>query len=409
MRQTLTQKFVDGVRRETQTVFFDTNVRGLVLRVGPSRKTWYFTYRRRGSPTQWLKLGPHPELKLADARTRAREERYTLEVLGDDPVAASREAIAAAEQKAEAAAAPAPPMFTFGDFIPVFVQFQKGRKKTWRDDAVMIERHLREPWGDLELASLNRTHVHQVLDTALGRGLTVGVNRLQALVSRIFTVALDRNLIQAHPASRVIKRARETARERVLNDDEIRSLWTLLERMPTPASEVIRLRLLLGQRGQETIGMRWSEIDLDAATWSLPSTRTKNRRPHLVALPERAHAILTACRARVPSGEPRVFPGLTPNRDDYRGLRDIAIAGEYDWRDLRRTVATRLGELGFSETIIGRVLNHARATVTGKHYNQHAYVAEIRQALAAWDAELGHILAKTPRTTARVVPIQRGT
>src|SRR6185295_4259945 len=347
-----------------------------------------------------------PELTLADARTRAREERYTLEVLGDDPVTASREAIAAAEP---AAAAAPPPKFTFGDFIPVFVQFQKGRKKTWRDDAVMIERHLREPWGDLELASLNRTHVHQVLDTALGRGLSVGVNRLQALISRIFTVALDRNLIQAHPAARVIKRARETARERVLSDDEIRTLWTKLERTPTPASEVIRLRLLLGQRGQETIGMRWSEIDFEAATWSLPSTRTKNRRPHLVALPERAHAILTACRARVPAGEARVFPGLTPNRDDYRGLREIAIAGEYDWRDLRRTVATRLGELGFSETIIGRVLNHARATVTGKHYNQHAYVAEIRQALAAWDTELGHILAKTPRATARVVPIQRGT
>ena len=404
MRQNLTKKFVAGVRRETQTVFFDTQVRGLVLRVGPSRKTWYFTYRRRGSPTQWLKLGPYPELTLADARVRVRDERYTLEVLGEDPITAAHEAIAAAEQ-AEAAAPP--PMFTFGDFIPVFVQFQKGRKKTWRDDAVMIERHLREPWGDLELASLNRTHVHQVLDTALGRGLTVGVNRLQALISRIFTVALDRNLIQAHPAARVIKRARETARERVLSNDEIRTLWSVLERTPTPASEVIQLRLLLGQRGQETMGMRWSEVDLEAATWSLPSTRTKNRRPHLVALPKRALAILTARRALVAADEPRVFPELTPNRDDYRALREIAI--DYDWRDLRRTVATRLGELGFSETIIGRVLNHARATVTGKHYNQHAYVAEIRQALAAWDTELGHILAKTPWTTARVVPIQRGT
>lgn len=409
MRQTLTDKFVAGVHRDSQTAIHDTTVRGLVLRVGPSRKMWYFTYRRGGS-TQWLKLGPYPELSLVDARTRAREERYTLEVLGEDPIAAAREAIAAAEQ-AEAAAAPTPPapVFTFGDFIPVFVQFQKGRKKTWRDDAVMLERHLREPWGDLELASLNRTHVHQVLDTALGRGLTVGVNRLQALISRIFTVALDRNLIQAHPASRVIKRARENARERVLNDEEIRTLWTALEQAPTAASEAIRLRLLLGQRGGETIGMRWSEIDLDAATWSLPSTRTKNRRAHLVALPERALAILTARRALVAAGEPRVFPGLTMNRDDYRALNEIAIAGEYDWRDLRRTVATRLGELGFNETIIGRILNHARATITGKHYNQHAYVAEIRQALAAWDTELGHILAKTPRMTARVVPIQRGT
>ena len=261
MRQTLTDKFCIGVRRDRQTAIFDTTVRGLVLRVGPRRKTWYFTYRR-GGDTQWLKLGPYPELTLADARTRAREERYTLEVLDADPITAALEAKAAKADADEAVAtqAPAAPVFTFGDFVPVFVQFQKGRKKTWRDDAVMLERHLREPWGDLELASINRTHVHQVLDTALGRGLTVGVNRLQALISRIFTVALDRNLIQAHPASRVIKRASETARERVLSDEEIRTLWAALEQAPTPASEAIRLRLLLGQRGQETIGMRWSEM-----------------------------------------------------------------------------------------------------------------------------------------------------
>ncbi|MEX2016820.1 MAG: hypothetical protein WD873_09250 [Candidatus Hydrogenedentales bacterium] len=47
-----------------------------------------------------------------------------------------------------------------------------------------------------------------------------------------------------------------------------------------------------------------------------------------------------------------------------------------------------LAGLGFDETTIGRVLNHARVTVTGRHYNQHAYLDEKRAALAAWDREL---------------------
>ena len=88
----------------------------------------------------------------------------------------------------------------------------------------------------------------------------------------------------------------------------------------------------------------------------------------------------------------RVFPGLTLTCDEHKAL-DAIHNGAYEWKDLRRTVATRLADLGFDETVIGRVLNHAKYTVTGKHYNQHRYVDEIRAALTAWDVELQRILA----------------
>ena len=80
--------------------------------------------------------------------------------------------------------------------------------------------------------------------------------------------------------------------------------------------------------------------------------------------------------------------------------------GAYEWKDLRRTVATRLGELGFSETVIGRVLNHAKYSVTGKHYNQYAYLDEIRQALTAWDRDLQRILRDEPRKKSKIVPMR---
>jgi integrase len=269
----------------------------------------------------------------------------------------------------------------------------------------MIERYLREPWGSLPLASITRTQVHEVLDSAVGAGLGVGVNRLQALISRIFTVALDRSLIAAHPAARMIKRAKERPRERVLTDDELRDFCKGLDAQPSAASDALRLRLLLGQRGAETAEMRWAEVDVDAAIWSLPSARTKNQRPHVVALPAMALAIVKARRRIVAKDEPRVFPNLSLASDEYRALSPIA-AGAYEWTDLRRTVATRLAELGLNETVIGRVLNHARYGVTGKHYNQHVYVEEIRQALSAWDAELARILANKPRVRSRVVPMR---
>jgi integrase len=399
MTKTLTDRFVAGIHCAGRDNFFDTKTRGLVLRVGARTKTWYFTYRH-GGPPQWLRLGDYPSLSLADARTAALEQRHAIDVKGLDPAAERR------NPQPEAPEPEAPPRpFTFADFVPTFVAFQEGRTKTWRDDRAMIERYLQPVWGALPLRDITRRHVHELLDTVAGQGLTIGVNRLQALISRIFTVALDRSLIDAHPAARMIKRFDEQARTRVLSDDELRALWAGLDAQPGAASDAVRLRLLLGQRGEETAGMQWGEVDFEGACWSLPGTRTKNGRPHIVPLPPKALAVLTQRRAEVAADEPKVFPSLTLTSEAHKALRPIH-SGAYEWTDLRRTVATRLAGLGFDETVIGRCLNHARYGVTGKHYNQHVYVEEIRRALTAWDGELHRILANESRRTASVIPMR---
>ena len=95
--------------------------------------------------------------------------------------------------------------------------------------------------------------------------------------------------------------------------------------------------------------------------------------------------------------EPAVFPGLSLTSDAHKAL-GVIHGGLYEWKDVRRTVATRLAGLGFDDTTIGRTLNHARVTVTARHYNQHLYLDETRRALEAWDVELQRILmGKAPR------------
>jgi integrase len=287
----------------------------------------------------------------------------------------------------------------------VFVRFQKGRTKHWADEEGKITRYLLPAWGALPLNAITRVQVTELLDTVENKGLTAGTNRIQAVISRMFTVALNRGLVDAHPAARIIKRFKEQARDRVLTDEELRTLWTGLDAQPGAASDAVRLRLLLGQRGAETADLRWAELDLEHAVWTLPRLRTKTqKRAHLVALPPTAVQLLERRRQTVPADEPRVFPGLTLTSQEHKALTDIP-KGAYQWKDLRRTVGTRLAELGFDETVIGRTLNHARVTVTARHYNQHQYVEEIRQALTAWDAELQRILAHEEKTT-RVLPMR---
>jgi hypothetical protein len=52
-----------------------------------------------------------------------------------------------------------------------------------------------------------------------------------------------------------LKRHSEEPRDRVLADDELRALWAGLDARPGRASDVLKLRLLLGQRIEEELNL----------------------------------------------------------------------------------------------------------------------------------------------------------
>ena len=395
----LTDRFVASARSKSRVVYFDRKTRGLALRVTPAgAKTWSFVYRAGGGP-KWLTLGTYPAVTLASARTLALDKRHLIDVERLDPVEEDR----TAREAATAAVSPAaPPAFTFSDLAKLYETFAKGRKKSWRDDVGKTNKYLLPRWGSMPLRDITRAHVHELLDGLVANGMKVGVNRVQAVISRLFTVALDRSLVDAHPAARMIKRFQERPSDRVLTDAELRELWSGLDARPGRASDALRLRLLLGQRGSEVMGLKWSEINFVDKAWELPAARTKNGRAHVVPLSTTAMALLKRVRAEVAADEPRVFPGLTAWTDEQRELAKIH-KGAYEWKDLRRTVSTRLAELGVSEEVIGRTLNHARYTVTSRHYIKHTYLQETRRALEAWDGTLADIVAGRKASRSRIV------
>jgi len=147
--KTLTDRFVAGpIRVETRTNYFDTKVAGLCLRVTPKGgKVWAFTYRVNGSGPQWITMGTYPAMTLLEARTTARGYRKTVDVDKRDPVA---------DKKAALAIVPAPvaPTLTVRTYAKTFIQFQKGKKKTWRNDEQKVDKYLLPAWGDLPLAAM---------------------------------------------------------------------------------------------------------------------------------------------------------------------------------------------------------------------------------------------------------------
>jgi integrase len=193
-------------------------------------------------------------------------------------------------------------------------------------------------------------------------------------------------------------------RDRVLTDDELRLVWRAAWPADATAEDVyplgpyIRLLMILGCRRSELAKATWrGEIDLVAATWTLPGERTKNGDPRLIPLCELAVDILTALPRF--SG-PYVFSttaGTRPlaNFDAVKRVIDRRITalnggqGIGNWRlhDLRRTMRTRLSALAILPIVSELMIGHRQGGVQAI-YNLHTYEAEQRDGFEAWSAKL---------------------
>ena len=111
------------------------------------------------------------------------------------------------------------------------------------------------------------------------------------------------------PASSLSSAAKAFATpDRVLTEDEIRAVWgTFDEELSPTMAAAFKVRLLTGQRGGEVLGMQWTHIDLDAESWEIPGTLTKNGEDQRVPLVSATVAILREQRARVSDDVPWVF------------------------------------------------------------------------------------------------------
>ncbi len=197
-------------------------------------------------------------------------------------------------------------------------------------------------------------------------------------------------------------------RDRVLSRAELNAIWPHLV---APHGDVLKWLLWTGCRLNEAAGMRWQEIA--AADWNIPGTRTKNSRSRTVPLPQQAIAMLKAIRGRNAEERTRghcansqtsetravdlVFcaRGTAPLSNWDRHTKRVQRASNTSaWHrhDLRRTVATMLGDLGFAPHVVSVVLGHAHvAEGATAVYARSRYQREHQEALQVLADEIDRI------------------
>jgi integrase len=398
----------------------DAGAPGLYLVIQPSGlKSWALRYRAAGKSTKFS-IGGYPAVSLRAAREAARVALGKVNA-GKDPAAERREARAAAQK-------PKPEHDLVEKVVETFVErYAKAnlRESSYYETKRVLNREVVGLWRGKRLSEIRRADVHALLDGIVDRGSPIMANRTLAALRRMCGWAMERGLIDASPCDKVKAPAAERSRDRVLSDDELRTAWQACDAIGWPFGPLVKLLLLTGQRRDEVAEMRWSEIDMEARTWTLPRERVKNDQAHLVPLSEPAIAILhTLPEIKSKVGYVFTTTGETPvsgfarikERIDAKMLAALRKdASEPDkielppWtlHDLRRTLATGMQKLGARLEVTEAVLNHvagSRAGIVGI-YQRHDWAKEKAEALEAWGRYVEGLAEDTP-ANAPAAPVE---
>jgi len=205
---------------------------------------------------------------------------------------------------------------------------------------------------------------------------------------------VGRAVIDFSPAEGISSPYREVSRDRVLTDQELAAVILAARRMPPPYGRIVEFLALTGQRREEVAQLKSDELDDKTRTWTIPGSRTKNKRAHIVHLSEPAWKVIEAC-----SGEPYVFGTATGKRFQRFGKEKPALdklCGVAGWRihDLRRTIVSGMARLGIPPHVADKILNHQAGTISGVAavYQRHDFLAERKEALDRWGAHVEQII-----------------
>jgi integrase len=421
----------------------DSGMRSLFLVIEPSgHRAWQMRFRIAGGRIGKMTLGPvdlsgnelqgEPvigmPLTLAAARQLAAKV-HRERALGHDPIAEHK----AAKERQRAAVVDSASN-TFAAAAKEFIEKHASKKvRRWKEQASLlgyrptanglelIRGGLAERWSDKLIGKIDGHDIHTLVAETRERGAP-GLERraeqptesraraMLSTLSRMYSWLIQHRRVEmTNPCATVHRPPAPEARERVLSNGEIRWLWRACDDLGEPFGAIVKVLLLSGQRLAEVSGLRRDELSTDGATWDIPGSRTKNKKPHRVPLPPSA-------RSLIPDGDQvLVFTttGMTPPSGWSRAKRRLDAlmlkvaqqergkgAAIAPWRlhDLRRTAVTGMNELGVAPHVIELAVNHIsghRAGVAGI-YNKSELLPERKAALERWARHVHGLVSEQP-------------
>lgn len=384
----LTKSALDALQARTADyLVWDEECAGFGCKVTPAgRKVFIVQYRMggRGSPVRKYTIGPHGKLTLQQAREQARV------ILGQVASGADPQ-----QQKAEKRAQLGKDRVA--DLYALFATQHVEQNRSARETKRIFEHDILPKIGSRSVHEIKKPELIGIIREVDQRGARIMANRVLAAMRKFFNWLVSRAIIEKSPCEGIDASTREHARDRRLSDDELRRVIVAARTMGFPFGQIVQLLIHTGQRREEVAGMRHSELDIPARTWTIPASRSKNGKAHAVHLTDATLAIIADC--------PRIgihVASLSPDKP-FQGWSKAKAqldraSGVTNWRlhDLRRTMVTFMARARVAQHVSDRILNHQSGVISGVAavYQQHDYLEERKNALELWSDHLHALVNK---------------
>ena len=366
-------------------IHHDDTLTGFGVRVTSTGvKSFVLTY---GADRERVTLGRYPIIGLADARVEAKR------ILAERTLNKHR-----------------PARLRASDAFDRFLIEKEARNKasTLKITTALIRNHFPNLL-EKQLEDITTDDITKITDKLLKKGQPGAAAHAHTAFRTFLRWCVKRRYLQHSPVEGLDKPGRDKPRERVLSDDELRTVWRAAEKTGGTFGDIVNLLILTGQRRSEIGSLHADYIRDD--TICLPSATTKNKRMHLFPIGAMANFRLRSLvvSARQNNGE-FLFPARGKQESSFNGWSKAKLALDKEiqkgrdepvspWtlHDLRRTYATNLQRLGIKLEVIEALLNHVSGTRAGivGVYNRHRFADEMADAVTAYEEWFAKTLART--------------
>lgn len=390
--------------------------------------------RRRMTLGAWVEQPREGMLTLRQARDVARGLQEQLE-RGLDPLGQrdldraenarrQAEALAAheeAERLAEAERRHADE-HSLGALLRAYIAWMQGAgRASWRDAERLLDLHVLGAFPDLwntPAEAIVPEDVSRILAKLAEEGKLHTVRRVRTFLSAAYAHALGARLdpllrggfegferVKANPAAAVpIRGVMERLRpgNRVLSDDELAGYMSHIVAMPGTLGAALRLHLWSG--GQRLRQMLAAEQTADSLRLLDKKGRNRAANPRVHELPLTAE--IAGTLAGLEPSEDGLFGNLHPDTLTHAIAEIAAEVGvePFTARDIRRTVETRLADMGVSKDARAQLLSHGISGVQSAHYDRSEHWGPKVHALETWADYLFRLMVGRPESN--VLPMQ---
>ncbi len=272
---------------------------GLVLVVKPSgTRSWVVRLSVDGKQRD-IGIGGYPVVSLADARLRTAEMRAET-ISGGDPARAQHTVKA--------------PLFADAARTVHEMNLPRWRNQHAANEwLASLERYAFAAIGELPLHRVERSDVIAVL-APIWTTKPETARRVRQRIRKVMQYGMAHGCVESNPAGEAIDGALPSMpkvknHQRALPYSEVpAALDTVLQTQASEASKLcLRFLVLTAARSGEARGAPWTELDFDAATWTIPRERMKANGEHSVPLSRQALDVLEAAKS-LGDGSDVVFP-----------------------------------------------------------------------------------------------------